>query len=137
MQTEVEGVWAAGDCAEAFRLVRRRPVNIALGIIANKQGRMCGIDVGGGYATFPGVVGRAVSKICALEVACTEMNEREAAEMGLQYAVGKLESTTRAGYFPGAGKITVKVLAERGSGRFGEARVRRADGQLRRRASDW
>jgi hypothetical protein len=82
MQTEVEGVWAAGDCAEAFHLVRRRPVNIALGTIADKQGRICRIDVGGGYATFPGVVGTAVSKICALEVACTEMNKREAAEMG-------------------------------------------------------
>jgi NADPH-dependent 2,4-dienoyl-CoA reductase/sulfur reductase-like enzyme len=71
MQSAVEGVWAAGDCAEAFHLVRRRPVNIALGTIANKQGRICGINLGGGYATFPGVVGTAVSKICAVEVART------------------------------------------------------------------
>src|SRR5919206_1686369 len=94
MQTDVEGVWAAGDCAEAFHLVRRRPVHIALGTIANKQGRICGINLGGGYATFPGVVGTAVSKICALEVARTGLNEREAAGLGLQYVVGKIESTT-------------------------------------------
>jgi NADPH-dependent 2,4-dienoyl-CoA reductase/sulfur reductase-like enzyme len=118
MQTEVEGVWAAGDCAEAFHLISRRPIHIALGTIANKQGRICGINLGGGYATFPGVVGTAVSKICAVEVARTGLNEKEARALGLEYVVGKIESTTRAGYFPGAGKITVKVLAERASGRL-------------------
>jgi NADPH-dependent 2,4-dienoyl-CoA reductase/sulfur reductase-like enzyme len=132
MQTDVEGVWAAGDCAEAFHLVRRRPVNIALGTIANKQGRICGINLGGGYATFPGVVGTAVSKICALEVARTGLNEREAAGIGLQYVVGKIESTTRASYFPGAGRITVKVLAERGSGRLLGAQIVGVEGAAKR-----
>jgi NADPH-dependent 2,4-dienoyl-CoA reductase/sulfur reductase-like enzyme len=132
MQTDVQGVWAAGDCAEAFHLVRRRPVNIALGTIANKQGRICGINLGGGYATFPGVVGTAVSKICALEVARTGLNEREAAEIGLQYVVGKIESTTRASYFPGAGKITIKVLAERGSGRLLGAQIVGVEGAAKR-----
>jgi NADPH-dependent 2,4-dienoyl-CoA reductase/sulfur reductase-like enzyme len=132
MQTDVEGVWAAGDCAEAFHLLRRRPVNIALGTIANKQGRVCGINLGGGYATFPGVVGTAVSKICALEVARTGLNEREAAGLGLQYVVGKIESTTRASYFPGAGRITVKVLAERGSGRLLGAQIVGDEGAAKR-----
>jgi NADPH-dependent 2,4-dienoyl-CoA reductase/sulfur reductase-like enzyme len=132
MQSAVEGVWAAGDCAEAFHLVRRRPVNIALGTIANKQGRICRINLGGGYATFPGVVGTAVSKICAVEVARTGLNEREAAELGLQYVVGKIESTTRASYFPGAGKITVKMMAERGSGRLLGAQIVGIEGAAKR-----
>src|SRR5690606_6910344 len=54
-RTPVEGVWAAGDCAESFHLVAGRPVHIALGTVANKQGRVAGINLGGGYATFPGV----------------------------------------------------------------------------------
>ena len=132
MQTDIEGVWAAGDCAEAFHLVSRRPVNIALGTIANKQGRVCGINLGGGYATFPGVVGTAVSKNCQTQVARTGANEREAAEMGLQYVVGKTESTTRASYFPGAGKITIKVLAERGSGRMLGAQIVGVEGAAKR-----
>jgi NADPH-dependent 2,4-dienoyl-CoA reductase/sulfur reductase-like enzyme len=103
-----------------------------LGTIANKQGRICGINLGGGYATFPGVVGTAVSKICAVEVARTGLNEKEARALGLEYVVGKIESTTRAGYFPGAGKITVKVLAERASGRLLGAQLVGIEGAAKR-----
>jgi NADPH-dependent 2,4-dienoyl-CoA reductase/sulfur reductase-like enzyme len=132
MQTDVDGVWAAGDCAETFHVVSRRQVHIALGTIANKQGRICGINLGGGYATFPGVVGTAVSKICAVEVARTGLNEKEAKVLGLEYVVSKIESTTRAGYFPGAGKITVKVLAERDSGRLLGAQLVGIEGAAKR-----
>ena len=62
MQTEMEGIWAAGDCVQSFHLVSRRPFYIALGTVANRQGRVAGINLGGGYATFPGVVGTAVSR---------------------------------------------------------------------------
>jgi len=58
----VDGVWAAGDCVETYHLVARKPVAIALGTHANKQGRVAGINLGGGYATFPGVVGTAVRR---------------------------------------------------------------------------
>jgi NADPH-dependent 2,4-dienoyl-CoA reductase/sulfur reductase-like enzyme len=117
-QTDVEGVWAAGDCAQSFHLVSQRPIHIALGTVANKQGRVAGINIGGGHAKFPGVVGTAVSKICAEEVARTGLQEREIEQVGWEYVSEKIESRTRAGYYPEAGRITVKVLAEKGSGRL-------------------
>jgi NADPH-dependent 2,4-dienoyl-CoA reductase/sulfur reductase-like enzyme len=100
--------------------------------VANKQGRVAGINLGGGYATFPGVVGTAVSKLCAVEVARTGLSEREAAAAGFEYEAVKVESTTRAGYFPGAGKITVKMLAERRSGRLLGAQVVGMEGAAKR-----
>jgi NADPH-dependent 2,4-dienoyl-CoA reductase/sulfur reductase-like enzyme len=118
MQTEVEGLWAAGDCVQSHHLVSRKSFYIALGTVANKQGRVAGINIGGGYATFPGVVGTAITKICALEVARTGLQEKEAQQMGLDYITAKIEGHTRAGYYPGAGRIVVKVLAEKGSGRL-------------------
>jgi NADPH-dependent 2,4-dienoyl-CoA reductase/sulfur reductase-like enzyme len=118
MQTEVEGIWAAGDCVQSFHLVSRKPFYVALGTVANKQGRVAGINLGGGYATFPGVVGTAVSKVCAVEVARTGLQESEIQRLGWEYASAKIDSRTRAGYYPDAGPITVKVLAERGSGRL-------------------
>jgi NADPH-dependent 2,4-dienoyl-CoA reductase/sulfur reductase-like enzyme len=118
MQTAEEGIWAAGDCAESFHLVSRRPVHIALGTIASKQGRVAGINLGGGYSTFPGVVGTAVSKICDWEVARTGLQEREIKAIGLDYVTARIESTTRADYYPNAGPITVKALAEKGCGRL-------------------
>jgi NADPH-dependent 2,4-dienoyl-CoA reductase/sulfur reductase-like enzyme len=132
MQTQMPDVWAAGDCAESFHLVSRRPVHIALGTIANKQGRVAGINLGGGYATFPGVLGTAVSKICHLEVARTGLQEREIVEIGLEYVAGRIESITRASYYPQAGKITVKVLAEKGSGRLLGAQIVGVEGAAKR-----
>jgi NADPH-dependent 2,4-dienoyl-CoA reductase/sulfur reductase-like enzyme len=123
MQTHHDGVWAAGDCAEAHHLVSGKQVSYHLGTIANKQGRVCGINIGGGYATFPGVLGTAVSKVCDVEVARTGLSEAELAPLGLQWEQAVVESTTRAGYFPGAEQVTLKVLAERRSGRLLGAQI--------------
>jgi NADPH-dependent 2,4-dienoyl-CoA reductase/sulfur reductase-like enzyme len=132
MQTDIPGVWAAGDCAESFHLVSRRPVHISLGTIANKQGRVAGINLGGRYATFPGVVGTAVSKICDMEVARTGLQEKEIKALGLEYVTGRIESVTRASYYPHAGKITVKALAEKGSGRLLGAQIVGVEGAAKR-----
>jgi NADPH-dependent 2,4-dienoyl-CoA reductase/sulfur reductase-like enzyme len=118
MQTAIEGVWAAGDCVESFHLVSRLPFYVALGTVANKQGRVAGINLGGGSATFPGVVGTAVSKVCAAEVARTGLQETEIQRLGWDFISARIDSKTRADYYPNAGPITVKVLAERGSGRL-------------------
>lgn len=132
MQTSVAGIWAAGDCAEAFHLVSRRPVHIPLGTTANKQGRIAGLNLGGRSAAFPGVVGTAVSKICSLEVARTGLQEKEIAELGLEYVSATVRSRTRAGYYPGAGSITVKVLAEKGTGRFLGGQIVGTEGAAKR-----
>ncbi|GIU84811.1 MAG: flavoprotein oxidoreductase [Acidimicrobiales bacterium] len=131
-RASVEGVWAAGDCAESFHLVSRKPVHVALGTVANRQGRVAGINLGGGYATFPGVLGTAVTKLCATEIARTGLNEREATEAGFEFAAVKIESTTRAGYFPGARPIVVKFVAERGTGRLLGAQIVGEEGAAKR-----
>jgi NADPH-dependent 2,4-dienoyl-CoA reductase/sulfur reductase-like enzyme len=132
MRTPHDGVWAAGDCAEALHLVSRRPVNYHLGTIANKQGRVAGINIGGGYATFPGVLGTAVSKLCNVEVARTGLSEAELGALGLEWESATVDSTTRAGYFPGAAPIRTKVLAERRSGRLLGAQIVGKEGAAKR-----
>ena len=132
MQTAHDGVWAAGDCAEARHLVSGKPVSYHLGTIANKQGRVCGINIGGGYATFPGVLGTAVSKIFDVEVARTGLSEAELDELGLEWEQTAVDSTTRAGYFPGAAPIRTKVLAERRSGRLLGAQIVGKEGAAKR-----
>jgi NADPH-dependent 2,4-dienoyl-CoA reductase/sulfur reductase-like enzyme len=98
-------------------------VAIALGTHANKQGRVAGINLGGGYATFPGVVGTAVSKICGVEVARTGLTEPEATEAGFEHLNVVVESTTRAGYFPGAVPMKTKLIVEQRSGRLLGAQI--------------
>lgn len=113
-----ENIWAGGDCVEVLDLVSGRERHIALGTHANKHGQIIGTNVGGGYATFPGVVGTAVSKVCDLEIARTGLREKDARRAGLQFVTATIESTSRAGYYPGAAPMTVKVLAERRTGRL-------------------
>jgi len=117
-RTSIEGVWAAGDCCESFHRVTGAPTHIALGTVANRQARVAGINLAGGYATFPGVLGSAVTKICTTEVGRTGLTEWEATAAGFDTVVGKVTSSTRAGYYPGAEQLVVKLVAERGSGRL-------------------
>ncbi|MFC5779996.1 MULTISPECIES: FAD-dependent oxidoreductase [Streptomyces] len=113
-----ENIWAGGDCVEVLDLVSGRERHIALGTHANKHGQVIGTNAGGGYATFPGVVGTAVSKVCDLEIARTGLREKDARRAGLQYVSATIESTSRAGYYPGAAPMTVKMIAERRTGRL-------------------
>jgi len=126
------GVWAAGDCVESFDLVSRRPVHVPLGTHANKQGRVVGVNVGGGYATFPGVVRTAASKVCDIEIARTGLLERDARDAGLRYVTATVASTTRAGYFPGAKPITTKLIAEKRTGRLLGAQIVGHEGAAKR-----
>jgi NADPH-dependent 2,4-dienoyl-CoA reductase/sulfur reductase-like enzyme len=130
--TSADGVWAAGDCCESHHLVTGRQVYVALGTVTNKQARVAGINIGGGYATFPGVVGTAITRLCALEIGRTGLTEREATAAGFGYVVSKIDSSTRAGYFPEAGAITVKLLSERRTGRILGGQVFGAEGTAKR-----
>jgi NADPH-dependent 2,4-dienoyl-CoA reductase/sulfur reductase-like enzyme len=116
-RTSAEGVWAAGDCCQSWNVVSGRPTYQALGTVANKQGRVAGINLSGGYATFGGVAGTAVTRICATEIGRTGLNEREAVEAGFVTVSSTIESTTLAGYLPEATQLTLKLVAEAGRGR--------------------
>jgi len=132
MRASVEGVWAAGDCAEKFHLVSRKPVSIALGTHANKEGRVAGINIGGGNATFPGVLGTAASKVCEVEVARTGLKESEGEAAGFATVSATIESTTRAGYYPGKSRLKIKMVAEKGSGRLLGAQIVGREGAAKR-----
>ncbi|MEU6159179.1 FAD-dependent oxidoreductase [Streptomyces sp. NPDC047130] len=113
-----EDIWAGGDCVEVLNLVSGQQQHVALGTHANKHGQVIGSNVGGGYATFPGVVGTAVSKVCDLEIARTGLREKDARRVGMRFRTVTVESTSRAGYYPGASPMTVKMMAEERTGRL-------------------
>ena len=127
-----DGVFAAGDCAESHHRVLDRPVNIQLGTHANKQGRIAGANATGGDERFPGVIGTAVSKICRYEVGRTGISEREAADAGIEVVSATIKDRTRAGYYPGAGPIWVKLVAQAGSGRLLGGQIVGVEGAAKR-----
>lgn len=122
-RTPLDGVWSAGDCAEATHRLTGRPANFHLGTVANKTGRVAGINLGGGDARFPGVLGTVITKVCDLEIAATGLRPQEAAEAGFDVVVGDAEGTTTAGYWPGAGPMRIRAVANRDDGRLLGAQI--------------
>ncbi len=117
-KTQVDGVWAAGDCAQSHHLVSGKPTWIALGTVANKQGRVAGLNVAGNDVNFPGVVGTAISRFVETEFARTGLSEHELEGLGIDFVSAKITGHTLARYFPGTQPITVKLLAEKKTGRL-------------------
>ncbi len=130
--TSASGIYAAGDCVESIHRVSGRPIVAALGTHANKQGRVAGINATGGDATFPGVLGTAATKICRFEVARTGLNEREAADAGFDAFAASIETTSRAGYYPGSTRIRVRIVVETDSGRLLGAQIIGEEGAAKR-----
>lgn len=118
LQTSVPGIWAAGDCAESFHLVKKDQTWIALGTVANKHGLVAGINLSGGDIEFPGVCGTAITKFQDLEISRTGLSEKELEESDIKYIIAKIESRTRSGYYPGSDKITVKLISDEKSGKI-------------------
>ncbi len=143
MRTDQPHVWAAGDCVESRHRVTGRNVVVALGTHANKQGRVAGTDIAGagvadadvpgaddagarpagGDATFGGVLGTAITRFRALEIARTGLAEREAASAGFAAYGVITEASSRAHYYPGAQPMKIKLVVEHKTGRLLGAQI--------------
>jgi len=113
METSVPGIYAIGDCAEATHVITQRPALPQLGTVAVRQGKVAGTIAAGGYATFPGVLGSAVTKFFDTEIGVTGLNEFFAKRAGIETISGTVSGKTRAQYYPGAQPIRVKIVVEK------------------------
>jgi rhodanese-related sulfurtransferase len=118
METSAEGIYAAGDCAETIHLITGKRVWIPLGSTANKQGRVVGVNVCGGNAIFPGVMGTTAFKTFDFNVAKTGFNMREAEKEGFHPIQSIVRGYDRAHYYPGRKESTLKVIADKKTGRI-------------------
>ncbi len=118
MQTNIPGIFAAGDCVETIHLISGKRVPSGLGSVANRLGRVAGTNLAGGTAHFEGVLDSMIAQIFDYTVARTGLNEKEAKAQGIKFRSGVLNSTARAGYYPGGERIWMKVIAEEGSHRL-------------------
>jgi NADPH-dependent 2,4-dienoyl-CoA reductase/sulfur reductase-like enzyme len=118
MRTNLSHVFAAGDCAEAFHLVARRPVYLPLGDTANKQGKVAGANAAGGDETFAGIVGSAGFKVFELEVARTGLGQPDIDNLQLDAVVTTSKQGGIAGSYRKPSPIRTVMFAEKGSGRL-------------------
>ena len=117
MQTNLNGVFAAGDCAEATHVVTGRPVWIPLGTTANKMGRIAGANAAGKRERFGGVAGTSIVSVFGMGFATTGLSAAQARAEGFSPVSARIEANTRPGYFDPR-KTTVELVADRSTGRL-------------------
>lgn len=110
MQTNVEDIFAAGDCATQYHRIKERDDYIPLGTHANKQGQIAGLNMVNLHKTFKGVVGTSIIKFFDLTLGRTGLSEKEAEGLNMPVSSVTIQARNIAGYYPDAKKMTVKLV---------------------------
>lgn len=111
-ETDIPGVFAAGDCSETKHIVSGKPYWFPIATLANKQGRIAGENMAGGRLLFPGTVGTQVMKVFGLEIGEAGFSEKEARALGYETASAIVRTSSNASYYPGAQAITTKMVMD-------------------------
>ncbi len=117
MGTSDPSIYAVGDCVECTHLITGRRVFAPLGSTANKQGRVAAINITGGRAVFPGVVGTLILKVFDLAVARCGLGMREAQEAGFVPERVIISGPDKPEFMPQAKPIILELIADRKTGR--------------------
>ena len=117
METNLRGVFAAGDCAETMHVVSGRPTWIPLGTTANKAGRVAGANAAAARERFAGIAGTSIVGIFGVAFATTGLSVTEARATGFSPASARIESHSRPRYYGGT-KTTVELIADRATRRI-------------------
>ena len=117
METNLGGVFAAGDCAETVNRITGRPIRVNLATVANKMGRVAGASAAGIRDRFTGTVGSSLVRVFGLAVGTTGLLSDEARKEGFEPVAATIESRERPAYFWGNNSI-VQLVADRRTGRL-------------------
>ncbi len=115
MQTSVPGIYAAGDCTHTFDYITGKEKYLPLATITDKQAQIAANNICGKSSIYQGTVGSSVEKVFDLEVARTGLTEKELITENINYEAKIVKSKTRPHYYPGGGRIILKVFVETGS----------------------
>ncbi|WP_026559174.1 CoA-disulfide reductase [Bacillus sp. J37] len=110
MQTNIEDIYAAGDCATQYHRVKEKDDHIPLGTHANKQGQIAGLNIVNIPKTFKGVVGTSIIKFFGLTLGRTGISETEANMLHIPCGSITITSRDIAGYYPDDKKMNVKLV---------------------------
>ncbi|HPZ59449.1 MAG TPA: CoA-disulfide reductase [Bacillota bacterium] len=118
MRTNLDDIYAAGDCALVYHLLKEENAYIPLGTVANKCGRIAGENVGGKHRKYIGTVGSAAIKVFDIEMARTGLSEKEAKELSIDYDKVVVDTQDLPPYYPEPSPIRFKLIYEKGTKRI-------------------
>ena len=117
-QTSDPNIYAIGDAVEKTDAVDAATSLIALANIANRQGRRAADHIAGRAVRPAPSLGTAIVKVFDLVVAMTGWNERRLRTAGIPYRVVRSHPFSHATYYPGATRLSLKLLFDPDDGRI-------------------
>lgn len=113
MKTNLEDVYAAGDCVMVTNRITGKRQWSPMGSSANMEGRTLAQVLAGGQKTYPGVLGTGVVKLPGLNVGRTGLTEAQAKEAGYDVITALVPTDDKAHYYPDASFFITKVIADK------------------------
>ncbi|MEX2093545.1 MAG: FAD-dependent oxidoreductase [Pirellulales bacterium] len=117
MQTSDPDVYAVGDAVEVREFVTGDPIQIPLAGPANRQGRIAADHIFGRDSAYRGTQGTAVVGVFGMTAAMTGLSEKVLQRTGRKYEKIYLHPTHHAGYYPGAERMSLKLLFDPADGK--------------------
>lgn len=113
MKTNLEDVYAAGDCVMVTNRITGKPQWSPMGSSANLEGRTLAQVLTGTKKEHPGVLGTGVVKLPGLNIGRTGLTEEQAKNAGYDVVTVVAPTDDKAHYYPDAGFFITKLIAEK------------------------
>ena len=118
LRTNDPNIYAGGDCIETRNLVSGENMLMALGSLANRQGRIIATNISGGNSHFQGTVGTFCVKVFDQGVSKAGLTFRQAKETGFDPIYAVVSQADHAHFYPSSEMIYLSLLADRKSRRI-------------------
>lgn len=113
MRTSDPNIYAGGDCVEMPHLVSGQNIPMALGSLANRQGRVIGTNIAGGMEQFRGTVGTFCLKLFDLAAARAGLTVSQARAAGYDPVHTVVVQGDHAHFYPDMQLMLLKLIADR------------------------
>jgi len=117
METNIEDVYAAGDCVQFTNAITGEITNGKLATNAVPMGRVAAKNLLGEKAAYKGFFNGAATKVEDLFIGGTGLSETSAVGK-FDIVTGEAELTTMFPIMPGTSKVRLKLIADRTTGRI-------------------
>ncbi len=121
MKTSLRNVWACGDLVEVPRCVDGQRITWPLATVARRTARVAARNAAsrsGREDVFQPVAGAVAVRAFGIEAASVGLSLERARESGFDALASDVRAWTRPKTYPGAERIDVRLVVERGSGRL-------------------
>ena len=118
MQTSNEHIYAVGDAAEKTSFITGQNQMIWLANLANRHGRLVADVIAGEDVKARPSIGTGIIGAYGMAAALTGITEGLAKRMNIPHQIIHLHPGSHAGYYPGAERVSLKVLFDPETGKI-------------------